>query len=103
MLWNDPAYIAVFIESLVSFQGCTTKTDLGGGAWNVRKALEKLPIDQLGVEFLVEWVGIDPAQRAAALADVVGAPVGQATELHGALLEHFGCLRRWQLVLWFSR
>ncbi len=67
-----------------------TKTDPGGGAWNVRKALEKLPIEQLGVEFLVEWVGVDPAQRAAALADVIGAPVGQATELHGALLEHFG-------------
>jgi hypothetical protein len=67
-----------------------TKTDPGGGAWNVRKALEKLPIEQLGVEFLVEWVGVDPARRAAALADVIGAPVGQATELHGALLEHFG-------------
>jgi hypothetical protein len=67
-----------------------TKTDLGGGAWHVRKALEKLPIEQLGVEFLVEWVGMDPAQRAPALADVIGAPVGQSTELHGALLEHFG-------------
>ncbi|HVQ40183.1 MAG TPA: hypothetical protein VMS31_21765, partial [Pyrinomonadaceae bacterium] len=66
-----------------------TKPDFVG-AWNVRKAVERLPIEQLGVEFLVEWVGVDPEERASAVADVIGAPAGQATELHGALLQHFG-------------
>jgi len=68
------------------------KEDAGaiGGAWSVRKALEKLPIEQVGVDFLVGWVSQDPDARAAALADVIGAPAGAITELHRQLLDRFG-------------
>lgn len=59
------------------------------GAWNVRKALERLPIEQVGVEFLVDWVSEDPERRAVALADVIGPPAGDATDLHRQLLERF--------------
>ncbi|HMG76650.1 MAG TPA: hypothetical protein VK582_24450 [Pyrinomonadaceae bacterium] len=68
------------------------REDVGavGGAWSVRKALERVTIEQVGTDFLVGWVSEDPEARAAALADVIGAPAGGVTDLHRQLLERFG-------------
>lgn len=53
-----------------------------GSSWYVQKALRQLPLSDLGTEFLLEWVAIDPETRARVLADVIGAPGGRPTALH---------------------
>jgi len=59
------------------------------GGWWVRQALEHFPVAEVGVDFLVDWVAAKPDPRAHALADVLGQPLGRASDLHAALLERF--------------
>jgi len=59
------------------------------GGWWVRQALEHFPLQELGVDFLVEWVGAKPDPRAHNLATVIGEPLGRPSDLHAALLEKF--------------
>ena len=57
--------------------------------WYVRRELSGFPFADLSVQFLTNWVAADPEERAAALADVIGPPSGQFSDLHAALLEQF--------------
>jgi hypothetical protein len=57
--------------------------------WHLRQELEAFPWEELGAEFLVEWVSADPKNRAHHLAEVLGPPVGRPSDLHAILLERF--------------
>ncbi len=59
------------------------------GAWWVRQVLEHFPVDEVGVDFLVEWVAAKPDPRARALADILSQPLGRPSDLQAALLERF--------------
>jgi len=59
------------------------------GGWCVRQALEHFPVEEVGVDFLVDWVAAKPDPRAHNLADVLGPPLGRPSDLHAALLERF--------------
>lgn len=60
------------------------------GGWHVRQELQGFPFADLGTEYLVNWVAVDPENRAHQLADVIGPPVGRPSDLHVELLEKFG-------------
>src|SRR5436305_14382717 len=56
------------------------------GGWCVRQALEHFPVEEVGVDFLVDWVAAKPDPRAHNLADVLGQPLGRPSDLHAARL-----------------
>jgi hypothetical protein len=62
--------------------------DIGG--WHIRQDLEGISFEDLGIEYLINWVGEDPENRAHDLAQVIGPPVGRPSDLHAMLLEKFG-------------
>jgi len=57
--------------------------------WHLRQELAAFPFEELGVQFLFDWVSEDPKKRAHNLADVLGPPAVPASELHALLLEKF--------------
>jgi len=59
------------------------------GGWWVRQALEHFPVQELGVEFLVDWVAEKPDPRAHNLATIIGEPLARPSDLHAALLAKF--------------
>lgn len=57
--------------------------------WHVRRELTGFPFADLGVQFLTNWVAVNPKERASAFADVIGPPSMPFPDLHAALLEQF--------------
>jgi hypothetical protein len=82
--WDSGDKRKLFLEVFASF---IIRTDLIG--WHLRQELESFPFEDLGAEFLIEWVSIDPKKRAHHLAEVIGPPVGRPSDLHAMLLEKF--------------
>jgi hypothetical protein len=82
--WDSGDKRKLFLEVFAAF---ITRTDLIG--WHLRQELESFPFDDLGAEFLIEWVSKDPKNRAHHLADVIGPPIGRPSDLHAILLEKF--------------
>lgn len=64
--------------------------ELTGAAWWQRKAIGQLPVHMLPSVLLLDWVACDPDVRARPLADVIGPPHSEPTELHVQLLEKYG-------------
>jgi len=73
-------FLEVFASSII-------RTDLIG--WHLRQELESFPFEDLGAEFLIEWVSQEPKKRAHHLAEIIGPPVGHPSDLHAMLLEKF--------------
>jgi hypothetical protein len=63
------------------------RRDLAG--WKLRSELEKFPFEELGTAFLVDWITVSPEVRAQALAQLIGAPSSQVSDLHAELLRLF--------------
>jgi len=72
-----------------------------GSSWYVQKALRQLPLSDLGTEFLLEWVAIDPATRARVLADVIGSPGGRPDGASHRFIGALRSLRGWQCFFQF--
>jgi hypothetical protein len=62
----------------------------GGGGWKVRHELSGFPIGDVGVNVLIKWVAVDGERRAPSLAEIIGPPGDQLSDLHAALLERYG-------------
>jgi hypothetical protein len=75
-----------FFDAVVAPTLLDTKPD----AYWARQALHWLPIQQLGSDFLLEWVKQDPDRRALLLADAIGPPYRKPYDLHAGLLERYG-------------
>jgi RHS repeat-associated protein len=82
--WDSGDKRKLFLEVFASF---IIRTDLIG--WHLRQELESFLFEDLGAEFLIEWVSKDPKKRAHHLAEVIGPPVGRPSDLHAILLEKF--------------
>lgn len=58
-------------------------------SWQVRNALEDLPLIDLGVDTLRQWIAAKPKPRAHRVAEVIGPPRIAATDVHAMLLTDF--------------
>lgn len=58
-------------------------------SWWARQVIHRLPISDLGHDYLLAWVREDPETRAYALAAIIGAPFGRPSNLHAMLLDEF--------------
>ena len=62
--------------------------DFLGGFW-VRSALETIPIEDAGEDFLLTWVRENPKKRAYVLAQIIAPPHSPMTSLQARMLEEF--------------
>jgi hypothetical protein len=58
-------------------------------AWRLRRTLKGFPVHELGLDHLTNWIAAKPKHRARAIAELIGPPTGQLSEVHAMLLERF--------------
>jgi len=83
-VWNASDRERLFFEVIEPWLDADTVQ-----AWRVRDALVHLPIQEIGVGPLRDWVGTSPKARAITIAKILGPPHAPVSDAHAVLLTDF--------------
>jgi hypothetical protein len=88
--WQSADKKLLFEEAIAPAISLSKHGKYSEGFWLRHQALKNFPLEEAGVEFLMDWVRGQPEERAVALADIIGAPGNTVSDLHAALLAEYG-------------